>query len=733
VVRRFGFLILVSIFFVGCGNPKAETDKLPKPAETSPSVGSNGWVLTTTEAAGETPALLWNGLIGVRIGRTGGGLDYEGKPLGFYMIDEYQKDGEEKILSMPNPILVTWTLGNELFNAQNKDTHNFLKSGGTPLDPRQGHDYSQSLDMRSGILTTGWKQTVDGTEATILCETAVHPFERVLAQRWTLKCSKPTPFSIKTLDYSGPNDVQESLGTDSAGTVSLSASASRVVAMSTRMDSGSPGALSRAGGFRIQEGLTSANKPTLYDRVLSFGAHGAQPLPRFTAANMSDLKAQTPKLYNFDEVASASRKAWDERWKTDIEIDGPAEDQLAIRSFLFYLRSSINPAAKRSISPFGLSDDKYWGHVFWDSDMWVFPALSLLDPKEAASISNYRLAKASQAIINFRDWFRLGCPTAFGPRRAIPAKGGDFTPAGAKFPWESSETGRETCLGPTRFEEGITGSVIWGLTQSADLGLVPQSAASGLAAMASNTYVSMATPPPGSGPGSQGPFSIKSVICSDESAIVDNDLFTNLLAEWLANGRRWATPAHPSFVIPKDDKSLVTYKDDPVMAYRQASAVLSIFPLQYPLADSEARVMMNRFPPKVAPDGPAMNNSLNALIWARIDDPRAYDAWKASWQPFTQHPLLLFSEKAVRTPTYFTTGAAGSLLSVLYGFAGIRIDLKSPGDAVWSHQILGGSVLSVNPHLPSQWKSVKLKNFSILGSTYTLTATHTGCTVIKGV
>ena len=721
-MRRSSFLLVLGLLSVGCGHRAAQEIKTPATAE---AVAPDAWVLSTHDSSGGPPALLWNGLIGVRIARTGGGLDYEGKPLGFYMIDEYQKDGEEKILPMPNPLLVTWTVGNELFNSKNRDDHNFLKSGGTPLDPRQGSAYVQSLDMKTGILTTQWRQTVGDIHALVNCETAIHPTERVLAQRWTLACSEASPFAIKTLDYSGPNDVQESLGTDTAGTVSVSASPSRVVAMQTRLQGASSGALSRAGGFRIQEGTTVAGRPAVYERVLSFAPHSQSPLPRFTAGNMTQLKADTPRLYGFEDVAQASRDAWAKRWMTDIEIDGPVEDQQAVRSFLFYLRSSIAPKDTMSISPFGLSDDHYNGHVFWDADIWVFPALSFIDPGAASAIPAYRLAKARSAVSNFVDWFRAGASTASGPQRVAVKT--NMSPAGIKFPWESSVTGKETCPGPSKFEEHITGSVLWSLSQAAALGLAPADKVNGLAAMASNTYLSMATQ------GGEKELSIKGVMSPDENHTGDDDLYTNLLAEWLANGRRWSPHPHPAFVMPRDNLSLLTYAGDKIKSYKQAATILGIYPLQYPVAEQEEKTMMDRFPPKVIKNGPAMSDSLNALIWARIGDERAYEAWQGSWKDYTQNPFLLFTEKRTVSNGYFTTGAAGSLQAVLYGFLGFRIDLQSLAGSVWSHKLLGGSVLSVKPHLPDRWKSIKLKNFSVLGATYTLTATHSGCSVKKGV
>jgi hypothetical protein len=91
-----------------------------------------------------------------------------------------------------------------------------------------------------------------------------------------------------------------------------------------------------------------------------------------------------------------------------------------------------------------------------------------------------------------------------------------------------------------------------------------------------------------------------------------------------------------------------------------------------------------------------------------------------------------FSEKRARPTTYFTTGAAGCLQTVLYGFLGFRIDSKKDPKAAWTKQLKAGYWLSVTPHLPKAWRSVKLKNFEVLGTRYTLTATPSGVHVTPG-
>ena len=142
--------------------------------------------------------------------------------------------------------------------------------------------------------------------------------------------------------------------------------------------------------------------------------------------------------------------------------------------------------------------------------------------------------------------------------------------------------------------------------------------------------------------------------------------------------------------------------------------------------------MVKRFAPLISRTGPAMSDSVVATIQARTGRPDdAYSTWRKSWQEFTG-PFLLFGEKRAGGRTYFTTGAAGSLQAVVFGFLGFRIDARPAPGAVWSKKLHGGRWLSVKPRLPKAWRSVTFRNFSVFGKKYTLTATHTYARVIQG-
>ncbi|TFV31243.1 hypothetical protein E4K10_00085 [Streptomyces sp. T1317-0309] len=83
--------------------------------------------------------------------------------------------------------------------------------------------------------------------------------------------------------------------------------------------------------------------------------------------------------------------------------------------------TSVHEDSPWSPSPAGLSSDGYNGHVFWDTETWIWPALLAQHPHIARSVLDYRLARLDAA-------------------RVAASEGGH---RGARFPWESGLTGEE--------------------------------------------------------------------------------------------------------------------------------------------------------------------------------------------------------------------------------------------------------------------------------------------------
>jgi trehalose/maltose hydrolase-like predicted phosphorylase len=133
-------------------------------------------------------------------------------------------------------------------------------------------------------------------------------------------------------------------------------------------------------------------------------------------------------------VVAAHEAAWASRWQcSDVEVDGDAEAQRALRFALYHLNSAANPADERvSIGARALTGDDYRGHVFWDTEIFLLPFYVLTWPEAARALLMYR----------------------FHTLDAARAKAAGMGWRGALYAWESAYTGAEMtpeqAIGPDR-------------------------------------------------------------------------------------------------------------------------------------------------------------------------------------------------------------------------------------------------------------------------------------------
>ena len=133
-------------------------------------------------------------------------------------------------------------------------------------------------------------------------------------------------------------------------------------------------------------------------------------------------------------VASAHEAAWANRWRrSDVEVEGDAAAQQALRFAIYHLNSAANPGDERvSIGARALTGDDYHGHVFWDTEIFLLPFYILTWPEAARALLMYRFH------------------TLDGAR----AKAAGMGWRGALYAWESADTGAEAApsqvIGPDR-------------------------------------------------------------------------------------------------------------------------------------------------------------------------------------------------------------------------------------------------------------------------------------------
>jgi len=118
------------------------------------------------------------------------------------------------------------------------------------------------------------------------------------------------------------------------------------------------------------------------------------------------------------------RLAWAALWsRMDVQIDGDAATQLALRAALYHLVRANPRTPHAGIDPKMNCGDAYWGRIFWDTEMFVAPFFV------------YALPALARPLFEFRH------VTLAGARRRAAAEGY----CGARYPWESDMQGNENC------------------------------------------------------------------------------------------------------------------------------------------------------------------------------------------------------------------------------------------------------------------------------------------------
>jgi alpha,alpha-trehalose phosphorylase len=93
----------------------------------------------------------------------------------------------------------------------------------------------------------------------------------------------------------------------------------------------------------------------------------------------------------FEALVQRQCHFWDDYWRiADVIIEGDMADQQAVRFSLFHLRQSNPEDDRRSIGANGMTGDKYRGHVFWDTEMYLVPHFLYTEPHGVRPLLMYR-------------------------------------------------------------------------------------------------------------------------------------------------------------------------------------------------------------------------------------------------------------------------------------------------------------------------------------------------------
>jgi alpha,alpha-trehalose phosphorylase len=100
----------------------------------------------------------------------------------------------------------------------------------------------------------------------------------------------------------------------------------------------------------------------------------------------------------WDGLRAEQRAYLDDFWEVaDVEIDGDAELQQAVRFALFHVLQAGARGESRAIPAKGLTGPGYDGHAFWDTETFVLPVLTYTVPEAARDALRWRHTTLPQA------------------------------------------------------------------------------------------------------------------------------------------------------------------------------------------------------------------------------------------------------------------------------------------------------------------------------------------------
>lgn len=399
-----------------------------------------------------------------------------------------------------------------------------------------------------------------------------------------------------------------------------------------------------------------------------------------------------------EALMQAHYRLWDELWQGDIRIEGDDDAQRIVRFALFNLYSSCRGGSRLSIPPMGLSLQGYNGHIFWDTELWMYPPMLLLNQDIARSMLDYRFDRLPAARKK---------ALAYGYR-------------GAMFPWESDDSGEEATpthalTGP--FEHHITadiGIACWNYyCVTRDMRWLQREGYPLLKEIA-DFWTSRVTR------NQDGSYSIHNVTGADEYAngVTDN-AFTNGAASLALKyacqaaeicGEKvpeiWQEIGENIRVLQFENgvtREHSTYKGEMI---KQADANLLAYPLGLITDEYRQRQDLEYYAERIdQKDGPAMSYSVYCVQYARMGDAdNAYEMFRRCYEPNLRKPFGVISETPTSNNPYFMTGAGGLLQTVLNGFCGL--------------QITDEGIVQLPSALPSHWKRVTVTGVGSDKKTY---------------
>jgi len=440
----------------------------------------------------------------------------------------------------------------------------------SPFDVRYGEllSHERVLDLRSGVLRREavWRSPA-GKRVRVVSRrlvsfaqrsvAAIHyevePLEEAatLVVQSELVANEPRPAAsddpraAAALESPLAYELASSGGSEAVLVHSTRGSGLRAAAAMDHLVEGPPGA--RCDPAEVWEDLarmtvTASVEPGQTLKVTKFLGYGWSAQRSAPAVRDQVAAAVAGARHSGWEGLETEQRAYlDDFWDgADVELDGDAELQQAVRFALFHTLQASARGEGRAIPAKGLTGPGYDGHCFWDTESFVLPVLTYTAPQASAAALRWRRDTLGQARGRAEQ---LGL-------------------AGAVFPWRTisgAECSAYWPAGTAAFHIGadVAASVSRHVAASGDEDF-ERDAGIELLVETARLWRSLGHHHP------SGSFRIDGVTGPDEySAVADNNVYTNLMAQQNLRAAADAVERHPDRAaeLGVDDEETASWRD----------------------------------------------------------------------------------------------------------------------------------------------------------------------------
>jgi alpha,alpha-trehalose phosphorylase len=124
-------------------------------------------------------------------------------------------------------------------------------------------------------------------------------------------------------------------------------------------------------------------------KLLSYGHSSRRSME--SVRDMVDAALAQARHTGWDGIVRAQREYLDHFWHcADVELEGDAELQQAVRFALYHTLQAGARVERRAISAKGLTGPGYDGHTFWDTETFLLPVLTYTVPTAARDSLRWR-------------------------------------------------------------------------------------------------------------------------------------------------------------------------------------------------------------------------------------------------------------------------------------------------------------------------------------------------------